>query len=547
MSLPEVAGIETEYAILLRGAERSDPFTASALLLAHCPQAGRRPPAADGDYCDGFMLPNGGRFYIDHAHPEYCTPEAATPRGVVAADKAGEVFLERCRQRANAGGGLPPGQEIVLYKNNSDQCGTSYGCHENYLVAPATFEALVRRGGAPGPAQATLLAFLVTRPLLCGAGKVGAENGTPPVPFQLSQRADFFETLVGPQTTHRRPLLNTRDEPHADPRRFRRLHVIVGDANLAEYSTYLKVGTTQLVLRMIADGFLGPDLAVADPLAALRTTSRDLTFREEIPLRRGDRLTALDIQHAYCDRARRYLDERGGPAHLAEVVEAWGDTLDKLRDDWRRLSTRLDWAIKRGLLDRYLQNSGCDWPTVGRWMAPLEEALSLESPGAAAAGPAPEAVRREGLDWSDCGRMRALYFTLRKLDLDYHDTSRGEGAGPAGLFSFLQQRGVVERLVSDEEILRRVESAPADTRAYLRGYCLSRFGDRVEEADWAELRFGAAAGGPGGRLALPDPTAGTEAQLRDLLAGGPDLPALLRHGAGEGPTGYDDTEEALHG
>lgn len=586
MSIPKITGIETEYGILIRGAAESDPFLASRLLLEQCEEAGpllRRSPVPSSnvateqvphhvaseasnqnsqweeasetsasqrlDYTGrgygytpySLMLPNGARFYIDHAHPEYSTAEATTPRGVVAADKAGEVIVERCCRRVNASGQLPAGQELVIYKNNSDYKGTSYGCHENYLLSAPTFEALLER--RLHRTLMVMVPFLVTRTLLCGAGKVGSENGTPPVGFQLSQRADFFETLIGLQTTHRRPLINTRDEPHADARRFRRLHVIVGDANMAEYSTYLKVGATQLVLLMLEDDAIRLNLTLEDPIAAFQAVSRDLTFAQPLPLEQGGTATALEIQREYLRLAQRYLNEHGGPDALREVAQVWEDTLDKLARDWRLLGTRLDWAIKRTLLERYLHSQQCDWETVARWQLPIELTLALDRQ---TVGDDPaqliEAiyawypnqahlleryVRQEGLNWADYWRQREIYFTLRRLDLEYHDIRRGPDTQNMGVFYRLQARGAVERLLTDEEIMRRVDAPPEDTRAYLRSYCLTRYADRLRHADWSELSFYEPGGRQSYHLALPDPAAGSQAHMASLLADSPDLSTLL--------------------
>ena len=590
MSLPKIAGIETEYGILIRGAAQSDPFLASRLLLEHCEEAGALLPQSgvsqqldsvnvgdSGAYYDqnaqweeaadtldtetgvaaaydrdqasygygyaphSLMLPNGARFYIDHAHPEYSTAEASTARGVVAADKAGEIIVERCCQRANASGRLPSGQEITVYKNNSDHKGASYGCHENYLLTAPAFEALLER--KLHRTLMVLVPFLVTRTLLCGAGKVGAENSAPPAGFQLAQRADFFETVIGLQTTHRRPLINTRDEPHADARRFRRLHVIVGDANMAEYSTYLKVGTTQLVLLMLEEDAIRLDLTLEDPVAAVQAVSRDLTLRQPLALERGGTASAIEIQREYLRLAQQYLDERGGPEALREVAQTWEETLDKLADDWRLLSARLDWAIKRNLLERYLQSQQCDWELVAQWQMPIEITLDLNQQ---MVGDDPmdlletihalypnrahlleRYARQKGLNWADYWRQREIYFTLRRLDLEYHDIRRGMEPQNAGVFYRLQQRGAVERLLTDEEVARRVEMPPEDTRAYLRGYCLAHYADRLRHADWSELSFYEPGGRQSYNLALPDPASATRAHVGALLADEPDLPTLL--------------------
>jgi len=563
MSLPKVTGIETEYGILIRGAAESDPFLASQLLLQQCEEAGELLRTQDryreigletaevstqtktSGQWTGFpyslMLPNGSRFYIDHAHPEYCTPEAIFPRDVVAADKAGEIVVERCRQRANASGMLPEGEEIAIYKNNSDRKGNSYGCHENYLLTVSTYENLLQHQRYL--TLSTLVPFLVTRNLLCGAGKVGSENGTPPVAFQLGQRADFFETLFGLQTTHHRPLINTRDESHAQRTDFRRLHVIVGDANLAEYSTYLKVGTTQLILMMLEDDFLSLDLTLQDPLAAVKTVSRDLTFQAPLLLAKGERVSGLEIQRQYLHLAKMYLDDRDGTDALREVVQLWEDTLDKLSQNWQQLSQRLDWAIKRNLLERYLRGQGSDWQSMQQWESLILKTLSLKQqvvgedsadllamlrlhcPDSAQLE---DDVQHKGLDWSDYWRQRQIYFTLRRLDLEYHDIRQGSDIKDIGLFYRLQQRGAVERLLNAKEIERFVDQPPEDTRAYLRGHCIARYASLIQQVDWSEMTFYVPETRQRYYVSLPDLLSGTKAQVGALLETSPDLSTLLQ-------------------
>src|SRR5215210_4017981 len=226
------------------------------------------------------VLTNGARYYVDHAHPEFSTPECTDALQVVRYDKAGERVLARSMQAASRL--LPQGQEIVVYKNNSDGKGNSYGTHENYLVDRAVpFATLVRH----------LRPWVVTRQVFTGAGKVGGENGTGHTGYQLSQRADFFEEEVGLETTLKRPVVNTRDEPHADPQKYRRLHVIVGDANLCEVATYLKVGATAIVLAMIEDGFIDKDLSISSPVAAIRSVSHDPRLRATVDVAELGRCT----------------------------------------------------------------------------------------------------------------------------------------------------------------------------------------------------------------------------------------------------------------
>src|SRR6202043_3226105 len=231
------------------------------------------------------VLTNGARYYVDHAHPEYSTPECADALELVLADKAGERVLARSMQAAARV--LEPGQSIVVYKNNPDGKGNPYGCHENYLVDRAVpFATLVRH----------LLPWFATRQVFTGAGKVGSENGAAPVDYQISQRADFFEEEVGLETTLKRPIVNTRDEPHADPQKYRRLHVIVGDANLCEVATFLKVGATAIVLAMVEDGFIDKDFSMSGPVPAMRTVSHDPTCRATVDIASLGRCTAIDVQ-----------------------------------------------------------------------------------------------------------------------------------------------------------------------------------------------------------------------------------------------------------
>src|SRR6187401_3322141 len=245
------------------------------------------------------ILTNGARLYVDHAHPEYSTPECTNPRDIVLWDKAGEqVGLDACRFASTPGEG-----DLVLYKNNTDNKGASYGSHENYLMRRSTpFADIVRH----------LTPFFVSRQVVCGAGRVGIGQDGREHGFQISQRADYFEVEVGLETTLKRPIINTRDEPHADPERYRRLHVIIGDANLAEVSTYLKLGTTALVLAMIEDRFINVDLTVEGSVAALRAVSHDPSLKQLVTLTDGRRLTAVQLQMEYLDLARKHVEDRLG-------------------------------------------------------------------------------------------------------------------------------------------------------------------------------------------------------------------------------------------
>ena len=319
MAVPKIVGIETEYGVALRGAPEPNPVVASSLLINgyveqrrigwdfedESPGRDARGFARDGaqppeieTHLVNAVLTNGARYYVDHAHPEYSTPECADPLEVTLFDKAGERILARSMEAARRL--LPAGQEIVVYKNNSDGKGNSYGCHENYLVdRNVPFASLVRN----------LIPWFVTRQVFTGAGKVGSENGADACDYQISQRADFFEEEVGLETTLKRPIVNTRDEPHADPQKYRRLHVIVGDANLCEVATFLKVGTTAIVLAMIEDGFIDKDLSISSPVAAIQTVSHDPTLQATVDCASLGRCTSIELQWEFL------ADPRRGPRH----------------------------------------------------------------------------------------------------------------------------------------------------------------------------------------------------------------------------------------
>jgi len=404
------------------------------------------------------VLTNGARFYVDHAHPEYSTPECLDPLECVVHDKAGEEVLRR--SMTSAAQRMPDGSPVV-YKNNSDGKGNSYGCHENYLMDRDVPFTRVVAGVVP---------HFVTRQLFTGAGKVGFE--TPAlehldVTYQISQRAEFFEEIVGLETTLKRPIVNTRDEPHADPRRFRRLHVIVGDANLSEVATLLKVGTTALVLAMIEDDALpARDLSLADPVRAMHRVSTDLSLSVPLLLADGTTATALELQWELCSAARRYAKEEGlaalgDQAVGAMVVDRWEEVLSGLERDPSSLSRQLDWVAKLGLIEAYRDRHGCGW---------------------------------------DDGRLGAL-------DLQYHDL-RPERS--------LYTRLGLERLVDDDSVAAAVTDPPPGTRAWFRGSCLARWPAAVVTANWDSLVFDLGTD-PLRRVPMMDPLKGTAEHTAALL------------------------------
>jgi Pup amidohydrolase len=480
MAIPKVFGTETEYGITAAGAPDFNPVLSSSLLISTYAGSLRRirwdyeqesplrdargfepVPAREGTDEDlglaNVILPNGARYYVDHAHPEYSTPECLSARDLVVHDKAGERILERSLDEVTRF--LPSTPPLSIYKNNSDGKGNSYGTHENYLVDRAVpFGDLVR----------DLTPFFVSRIVFCGAGKLGAEahwDERGRSIFQLTQRADFFETEVGLETTLKRPIINTRDEPHADPEKYRRLHVIVGDANMCEVAQFLKIGTTAIVLKMIEDRFL-PELTLANPVQSLHEISRDITCTHEVALADGRRLSAIGLQWEYLERAKKYVEHEDDTPENKQVVSRWEQVLDSLESDPLSLHRELDWVAKHRLMQGYRE--------------------------------------RDGVEWSDP--------KLRAIDLQYHDVRREKG-----LYYRLEAAGKVERLTTDEEIDRAIMEPPEDTRAYFRGRCISKYPEAIAAASWDSLIIDTGADALQ-RIPMREPLRGTKAHVDGLLA-----------------------------
>jgi proteasome accessory factor PafA2 len=461
MTVRRVMGTETEYGISVPGQPSANHMLASSQIVNGYASVGmatrdRRArwdfeeenplrdargfelareadPAADDDLgLANVILTNGARLYVDHAHPEYSTPECASPRDVVVWDKAGERVMAEAARRAASPPNGAPGTVIQLYKNNTDNKGVSYGCHENYLMARATpFGDIVRH----------LTPFFVSRQVVVGAGRVGIGPDGRGAGFQVSQRADFFEVEVGLETTLKRPIINTRDEPHADPEKYRRLHVIIGDANMSEVSTYLKLGTTSLVIAMIEDGFLSVDLSVEQPVAALRAVSHDPSLRHLLRLRDGRRMTAVQLQMEYLEQARKYVEDRHGAdvdAVTADVLGRWESVLTRLEDDPMLCRRELDWVAKLEILEGYRT--------------------------------------REALDWDA--------HKLQLVDLQYSDVRPDKG-----LYNRLVARDRMERVADEAAVVRAMTEPPEDTRAYFRGRCLAKFPAEVAAASWDSVIF----------------------------------------------------------
>nr|WP_030484330.1 depupylase/deamidase Dop [Nocardioides aequoreus] len=486
-------GTETEFGISVQGHPQANPMVASTRLVNAYASSTLRARRARWDFEEesplrdarGFdlardladasqltdedlglanvILTNGARLYVDHAHPEYSTPECTNPLDVVLWDKAGEqVALDASRFASVGAGADRTGDQgdLVLYKNNTDGKGASYGAHENYLLRRSTpFGDIVRH----------LTPFFVSRQVVCGAGRVGIGQDGRGEGFQLSQRADFFEVEVGLETTLKRPIINTRDEPHADPEKYRRLHVILGDANLAETSTYLKVGTTSLVLAMIEDRFLTEDLRVSRAVASLKAVSHDPTLTHELEVGDGRRMTAVQLQWEYFHAVQRHVAQKyaGDPDEATrDVLASWESVLTRLERDPMECARELDWVAKLRLLQQYRD--------------------------------------RDGLAWSDA--------KLALIDLQYADLRPEKG-----LYHRLVRGGRIERLVTDEQVQRAMTEPPHDTRAYFRGQCLARYPDSIAAASWDSVIFDLPGHDSLQRVPTIDPMRGSRAHVGALL------------------------------
>lgn len=368
------------------------------------------------------VLTNGARFYVDHAHPEYSAPEVDSPRDAVIWDKAGEVIMHRAGVESTATEG---NAELKLYKNNVDGKGASYGAHENYLVRrDVDFDGLT----------VSLAPHLLSRQVFSGAGRVGIGQSGETAGYQLSQRADYIEVLTGLETTLRRGIINTRDEPHAPDETWRRLHVIIGDANMSELATYLKIGTTCLVLDAIEAGVDFSDLLPVDPVEAVHTISHDPSLRATVPLPDGRNVTGLALQREILERVAGVIgDGTGRPGWALEVLDEWRGILDALEENPMSCADRLDWPAKLRLLEGFRT--------------------------------------RDGLDWD--------HARLALIDVQYHDIDPQRG-----LYNRLVAKGAMRRLVTDDEVEAAVTTPPARTRAWARGRFLAELGDRIRAAGW---------------------------------------------------------------
>ncbi len=419
-----IFGIESEYGVTftLRGQRRLSPDEVARYLFRRVVSWGRS---------SNVFLENGARLYLDvGSHPEYATPECDTIEDVIVYDRAGERFLESlihsAEERLSAEG--VKGQ-IFLFKNNTDSAGNSYGCHENYLISRLKdFERTV----------SILLPFLVTRQIFLGAGKL--HQSTRQVTYSIAQRADHIWEGVSSATTRSRPIINTRDEPHADAEKYRRLHLIAGDSNMSEYATFVKVGTMLALLQMIEGDAMFRDLTLENPIKAIRQISHDLTCSTNVRLQNGRLVSALDIQWEYFDRVTRYAQGPGFPPEVQRAVDRWEHLLTGLEKDPLSLDREVDWVIKYRLLEEYRE--------------------------------------RRGISEKDA--------RLALADLSYHDVDRSRG-----LYYMLERHGLVDKLITDEQVSRAQTRPPQTTRARLRGAFIKAAKARRRDftVDWMHLKL----------------------------------------------------------
>ena len=476
---PIIIGTETEYGISIKNAVERDPVAASTLVVnvykdsnlkkitwdyqqetpfvdarGFISGSENQKPDEDENTIVNDVLFNGGRYYVDHAHPEYCTPECTNARDVVTYEKAGDLILHLSCMAAEKL--LPAEQEVLIYKNNTDYKGHSYGGHENYLMSrQVEFDDIVQG----------MIPFFVTRQIITGAGKVGSENGSEPAEFQITQRADFFETEVGLSTMVARPIINTRDEPHADEKAYRRFHVIVGDSNMSEFSIYLKVGITAIVLKLIEKGVVGDQFNLVKPVSQNQIVSRDLTCKRNVLLEDGRRLTPIEIQRLYLDLAHKHLQPHEITSVMEDVMAKWEFVLDQLETDPMSLDQYLDWVIKKRVIDAFIE--------------------------------------RHNLDWLDS--------RVRMVDLQYHDIRPDKG-----LYARLKKNGRVHQIVDHAEVVRAITDPPTDTRAFFRGSCLQKFPEYIRSASWNSMVF-CTDGSSLDKILMDRPHFGTKEVVGDLL------------------------------
>lgn len=409
----------------------------------------------EGQAIPNLVLPNGARFYVDHAHPEYSAPEVLNPMDITKWDLAGEQIMKIA---VAIDGKDYPDDQIRVFKNNVDNKGSSYGTHENYQMHRTTQFSKIVAGLTP---------HFITRQIFCGAGRIGIGQKSEKVGFQISQRADYIEAHVGLETTMRRPIINTRDEPHADPKISRRLHVIIGDANMSDFANILKVGSTALVISMIEDDFVDfEEVDLLNPVGVVKEISHDLDIRNIYLTNSGKKYSAIDIQEWYLEKSKLYLSQQGFDNNSRQVIDFWEQALNGLRNNKEELASRIDWIAKLALINRYQE--------------------------------------KDGLTLNDD--------VIKSIDFKYSEITSDEG-----IAQVLRRSNFLKTYVDSSEVNKAISEPPTDTRAWFRGQATSKFSKSVAAASWDSLIFDIDKNEPLFRISTTDPLKGTKALTGEMV------------------------------
>jgi len=409
----------------------------------------------EGQAIPNLVLPNGARFYVDHAHPEYSAPEVLNPMDITKWDLAGEQIMKIA---VAIDGKDYPDDQIRVFKNNVDNKGSSYGTHENYQMHRTTQFSKIVAGLTP---------HFITRQIFCGAGRIGIGQKSEKVGFQISQRADYIEAHVGLETTMRRPIINTRDEPHADPKISRRLHVIIGDANMSDFANILKVGSTALVLSMIEDDFVDfEEVDLLNPVGVVKEISHDIDIRNIYLTNSGKKYSAIDIQEWYLEKSKLYLSQQGFDNNSRQVIDFWEQALNGLRNNKEELASRIDWIAKLALINRYQE--------------------------------------KDGLTLNDD--------VIKSIDFKYSEITSDEG-----IAQVLRRSNFLKTYVDSSEVNKAISEPPTDTRAWFRGQATSKFSKSVAAASWDSLIFDIDKSEPLFRISTTDPLKGTKALTGEMV------------------------------
>jgi proteasome accessory factor A len=409
----------------------------------------------EGQAIPNLVLPNGARFYVDHAHPEYSAPEVLNPMDITKWDLAGEQIMKIA---VAIDGKDYPDDQIRVFKNNVDNKGSSYGTHENYQMHRTTQFSKIVAGLTP---------HFITRQIFCGAGRIGIGQKSEKVGFQISQRADYIEAHVGLETTMRRPIINTRDEPHADPKISRRLHVIIGDANMSDFANILKVGSTALVLSMIEDDFVDfEEVDLLNPVGVVKEISHDIDIRNIYLTNSGKKYSAIDIQEWYLEKSKLYLSQQGFDNNSRQVIDFWEQALNGLRNNKEELASRIDWIAKLALINRYQE--------------------------------------KDGLTLNDD--------VIKSIDFKYSEITSDEG-----IAQVLRRSNFLKTYVDSSEVNKAISEPPTDTRAWFRGQATSKFSKSVAAASWDSLIFDIDKSEPLFRVSTTDPLKGTKALTGEMV------------------------------